>query len=329
MTLPGISIATPTDVRVAGVKDYVAMMRLDHATKHVFIVPGIVLALLLRGHFVRIAPGPFLAGLIVAVTTASANYVINEYLDRSFDAHHPTKSARTAVRMEMSGIVIGLQWAWLVTISLTVAASASKLMLITDVLFATQGIVYNVTPLRLKNLAHLDVLSESVNNPLRLLIGWAMVDPSTLPPSSVILAYWLGGAFLMAAKRLSEYREIVTAHGIDLLKRYRRSFAGYTERSLMASCLVYATLSSMALAIFFLKYRLEYIIILPAVSLLFGQYLTMSMHSGSTAQRPERLFSERNLMYLVASIAILFVIFTFVDIPEIGPLISQSYIRLQ
>jgi hypothetical protein len=38
----------------------------------------------------------------------------------------------------------------------------------------------------------------------------AMVDPTTLPPSSVILLFWAGGAFLMSAKRLSEFREIGT-----------------------------------------------------------------------------------------------------------------------
>src|SRR5271167_2785101 len=38
--------------------DHLAMMRLDHATKHVFILPGVVLALLLRGApLLRDAPG--------------------------------------------------------------------------------------------------------------------------------------------------------------------------------------------------------------------------------------------------------------------------------
>ena len=50
-------------------------------------------------------------------------------------------------------------------------------------------------PLCTKDKPYLDVISESVNNPLRLAIGWAMVDPATLPPASVILAFWLGGAY--------------------------------------------------------------------------------------------------------------------------------------
>jgi 4-hydroxybenzoate polyprenyltransferase len=254
--------------------------------------------------------------------------VINEYLDREFDALHPTKSTRSAVQAEMKSWIIALQWAALVAIGLGFAASASTSMLVTAIIFAAQGVVYNVKPLRSKDVAYLDVISESINNPLRLLIGWAMVDPGTLPPSSVIIAYWLGGAFLMATKRLSEYREIVAAHGKDLLSRYRRSFAGYDEMSLAASCLVYALLSSMTLAIFFMKYRIEYIVTLPAIAMLFGQYLALSMHPGSTAQKPEKLFAEKGLMWLVALLVVLFGAFTFIDVPALEPLTGQHFITL-
>jgi 4-hydroxybenzoate polyprenyltransferase len=202
-------------------------MRLDHATKHVFVVPGTILALLLRGSQVHLAVWSFVAGALVAVLIASANYVINEWLDRDSDALHPTKSARTAVQIRLEGSLVWVQWLILVALGLTIAASSSKTMLVVAIAFAAQGIVYNVRPLRSKDYPYVDVLTESVNNPLRLMIGWAMVDPSTLPPASIILGYWLGGAFLMGAKRLSEYREIVSSHGRELLVRYRASFVDF------------------------------------------------------------------------------------------------------
>ena len=197
------------------------------------------------------------------------------------------------------------------------------------VAFAGQGIIYNVKPLRSKDHAYLDVLTESVNNPLRLLLGWAMVDPTTLPPASLIGGAWFGGAFLMGAKRLSEYREIVAAHGADLLARYRASFARYDEISLTASCFVYALFCVMALAIFFLKYRIEYVLTLPAVALLFGQYLAMAMRPASAAQRPETLFAERGLMALVAVNVALFALCTVIDIPALAPLTAQRFIALR
>ncbi len=314
--------------RPATLADHLSIMRLDHSTKHVFIAPGVVLALLLRGGAVRLTPWPFIAGAAAAVLIASANYVINEWLDRDSDAHHPTKSARVAVRREMRGAYVWWQWAGLAGLGLGLAASASGVMAAIAAVFALQGLVYNVPPLRSKDHAYVDVLSESVNNPLRLLLGWAMVDPTTLPPSSLIFAYWFGGAFLMGAKRLSEYREIVASHGQALLARYRKSFATYDEVSLTASCFVYALVSSMAMAIFFLKYRIEYVLVLPFMALLFGQYMALAMRPASAAQKPETLFAERGLMALAAVIVAIFALCTVVDIPALKPLAEQRFITL-
>jgi len=308
--------------------DYIAIMRLDHVTKHVFVLPGVILALLLRGPQVHIGLWPFVAGAVVAVSIASANYVINEWLDREVDAHHPTKSARTAVQTRLHGSAVWMLWAVLVILGLGFAASTSKSMLYTAIAFAAQGIVYNVKPLRSKDFAYIDVLSESINNPLRLLIGWAMVDPLTLPPISILVGYWLGGAFLMAAKRLSEYREIVASHSRELLVKYRASFARYDEFILTASCIVYALLSAMSLTIFFVKYKIEYVLTLPVIAILFGEYMALAIRPASTAQTPENLFRERILMQIVGVLVIVFAFCTLVNIPILEQLTMPKYITL-
>jgi 4-hydroxybenzoate polyprenyltransferase len=309
-------------------REYVSIARLDHVTKHVFVLPGILLAYLLRGVQTNDLVSMALLGLIVAISIASANYTINEYLDRASDRHHPTKSARAAVQTEMSGTIVFLQWLLLLVVGLTAGYLAGTVMLITAVLFAAQGIFYNVRPIRTKDVPYLDVLSEAVNNPFRLMIGWAIVDPTTLPPSSIILAYWFGGAFLMGSKRLSEYREIVASHGKELLARYRKSFHGYTEINLTSSVFIYALLSIAFLSVFLLKYRIEYLLVLPAVVLLFGKYLALSMLPGSTAQKPERLFKEHGLLVIAAVVAALFVLFTFVDVPALQTLTTQQFIAI-
>ena len=309
--------------------DYVKIARFDHATKHVFIVPGLVTAYLLRGLQNREIGVAIVLGLVVAVCIASANYVINEWLDREFDKFHPTKSLRASVQRELDGNIVIAEWLGLMAIGLTAAALASKLMLVVATIFALQGVFYNIPPLRTKDRPYLDVISESINNPLRLLIGWAMIDSGTLPPASLIAAYWCGGAFLMAAKRFSEYREIVESSGRDLLVRYRASFAGYTEVSLNVSCFIYALLSAFFLAVFLIKYRIEYVLTMPFIALLFGQYLSMSMRPGSTAQNPENLFRERNLILTVWALIAVFLATTFINMPELAGLLDERFIILR
>ena len=34
------------------------------------------------------------------------------------------------------------------------------------------GCLYNIPPIRTKDHAYVDVLSESINNPIRFLVGW-------------------------------------------------------------------------------------------------------------------------------------------------------------
>ena len=133
----------------------------------------------------------------------------------------------------------------------------------------------------------------------------------------------------MAAKRLSEFREITASHSRALLVRYRASFSGYSEISLTVSCFVYALTASFFLAIFLVKYRIEYILTVPAVIALFAHYLALSMEPESAAQKPEKLFKQRSLIMLVALLGALFLFATYTNIPGLDIFMGQRYISLE
>ena len=317
--------SSPAKAR-AGLREYLRIMRLDHMTKHVFILPGVILAVLLRG--IGEAPIVFnlIAGFAAAVAVASANYVINEWLDRGFDAHHPEKSQRAAVQTELDPRVVYTLYAALLVAGLGLAALVNATFLVVAFVFVLAGAVYNVPPLRTKDRAYVDVMSESLNNPLRLTLGWAMVDPNTLPPASVLIAFWFAGAFLMNAKRLAEFRDIVSQLGQSRLALYRRSFAHYTETRLSVANLTYALLCALFLAVFVAKYRIEYVLLFPIVTYLFALYYALSLDFDSVARRPEKLFREPRLMTATLVLGLGFLVTTFVDIPMLERLAEQHFI---
>jgi len=324
--LPLVTVAIP---QRGSFSRYLALARFDHATKHIFIVPGLILAYALRAPPLHNTALSIIVGFASAITIASANYVLNEWLDREYDAHHPSKQARAAVQCSLSPFVVYLEYVAFAVIGLLLAWPLGTFFFLASFVFLVSGLIYNVPPVRSKDLPYIDVISEAMNNPIRLTLGWTIIDPSTMPPSSLIIAYWTAGAFLMGAKRLSEYRDISGTVGPELLHRYRRSFRYYTAESLTVSCFLYAMVSAFFIAAFLVKYRLEYIVAMPFIAVLFSSYLWLALLKNSIAQRPERMFRSKRLIASLA-LAVGALLFTsFVDIPFLYDISKVDFIPVE
>ena len=292
---------------------YVQIARVDHWFKNTFMVLGIVLAFFYRPALASLDVIPrLLLALLATCLIASSNYVLNELLDGPTDAQHPDKRHRPVPSGRIRPGVGYVEWVLVGATGLALAAMLGPYFLASGVWLWLMGIVYNVRPIRTKEWPYLDVLSESINNPIRLLLGWFALIGDRFPPVSLALSYWMIGAFFMAVKRLAEYRRIGDA---SVAAAYRRSFAHYTEERLLVSILFYATTCALFAGIFIVRYRLELILFTPLLGGLFAFYFHIGLRPDSAAQRPERLYRERLFVaYLLVSLAA-FVLLMFTNIP--------------
>ncbi len=286
-----------------GIRPYVQIARIDHWFKNVFMLLGVVLAWFLDPAKVSLSSLPdVLLALAATCLVASSNYVINELLDAPYDRLHPVKRTRPAAAGLVRPWVAIVEWLLLAAAGIGLAWMVHPIVAATALLFWIAGIAYNVPPIRTKELPYLDVLSESINNPLRLLLGWFAVDQQTVPPVSLFVAYWMAGAFFMAIKRLAEYRRIDDP---EVAASYRRSFRHYTEDRLMVSLFFYAVTAGLFTGVFIVRYRLELILALPLVGGFFAYYMRIGLRPDSPVQNPEKLHRERGfLLYVLACAAV-------------------------
>jgi 4-hydroxybenzoate polyprenyltransferase len=305
---------------------YLAIARPDHWIKNIFMIPGIAVALVVA----PITPAdmviPLLLGTISLCLAASANYTINEYLDAAHDQFHPIKSNRPGARGLLDPRFVAAQYLALILASVGLAAIVNAPFALSIVGLLIMGVVYNAPPIRTKDKAYLDTLSESINNPIRFLSGWFIIAPGYFPPSSVLLAYWMGGAFLMGVKRYSEYRGIGNHKQAAL---YRRSFGQYTEHALLLSLFFYAICSAFFIGIFLIKYRIEFLLTTPLFAALFTLYLAIGMKKNSATQAPEKLYRETALICLAAATFVASILLFFVDIPFLHGFMEPSLIHLK
>jgi len=294
------------------VNPYLKIARIDHWFKNVFMLPGFLLAWLLTNITIAESLVPAVIAVLSTCLIASANYVINEWLDAEYDRHHPVKSSRPSAAGQIQARYVFLEYILLIAAGLFLALQLHWEFVVFSVILLSMGVIYNVRPMRSKDRVYLDVLSESVNNPLRLLLGWSALVSGSLLPTSILIAYWMGGAFLMAVKRYAEYRSIQDPERAGL---YRRSFRFYTERTLLLSAHFYAINSAFFLAIFLIKYRIELLLSFPLFAVLFVWYLAIGMRPHSAAQDPETLYRERGFIAYVFFIVLVVMLLLVVDLP--------------
>jgi decaprenyl-phosphate phosphoribosyltransferase len=206
------------------------VLRPKHWIKNTIVLLGMLVAWNYH-HNAPVSVFHAAAVMFSMVTVSSANYLINDLYDREFDLRHRKKKQRDIAQEKFNPrfVIVGLLF---ITTMLVVAFWSPAMSMVVALFFS--GMLYNIPPIRAKDTPFLDVMVESLNNPIRFMAGWFLVT-TTFPPSLFPYLTWVYSNFLMTGKRYAEYHYLGREEAVD----YRKVFKTYDGGRLSGTMGVY------------------------------------------------------------------------------------------
>ncbi len=245
-------------------------------------------------------------GFVAICFVASGNYGINEILDAESDRHNPKKKFRAIPSGKLSVPFVLVLSLVFYGLGIGVTFIAEKYFLTGSVLLLfISGIVYNVKPIRIKDLPYVDFIGEALNNPIRLLVGWyAVAAPNEIVPTSFLLSFWFLGIFLMAAKRFGEIRHIASR---DNSVGYRKSFKYYSEQKILIAMIASLSAFSCMFGALCMKHSIDMMLLLPLLIIFVIWFFNLAYQENTIVKDPERIFEKKGFLFY--SVFLVFVFF--------------------
>jgi 4-hydroxybenzoate polyprenyltransferase len=289
---------------------YVTSLRLGRWPRSMAIIVGFAAVFLVNPVRMRslLTVDAFLKIILAFFLTwmvSTANYIINEITDAPFDAFHPGKRHRPLVQNKISIKVLLMGFLLLVVVALiTARVLYTQAFVLSLGALLLAGILYNVPPLRVKDIPYLDSSLESANNPIRFLIGWYVLA-TPFPPLSLLLSWWAFGNFLMVGKRVAEKKFLTAAES----SAYRLSLNRYSIRGLVTFMIVNGLLFLAMFVIFILRLNLKtFLYMLPFILFYLIIFMIKSIQDRDAAEEPEKLLKNPYFAIYTIFLLVIFVI---------------------
>lgn len=292
------------------IKLYVESLRLTRWPRSLAIIPGFLAFFVLQPKFTHtlINLSSILRLLIAFLLTwfiSTANYIVNEITDAPFDAFHPSKKNRPLVKNKIDKKILMTTWFLLVIISLLISFKIFNVQFVICLIsLLIAGIVYNVPPIRVKDIPFLDSTIESINNPIRFLIGWYIMT-GIFPTVSILISWWFFGNFLMVGKRVAEKKFLTEEESSG----YRISLKKYSLKMLITFMILNAIIFIVSLSIFTIESKLNsFLFSIPFILIYLLMFMKKSIKDIEGAEEPERLLKNPYFAFYTLFIAIIFII---------------------
>jgi 4-hydroxybenzoate polyprenyltransferase len=284
---------------------------LERWPRSLAIIPGFIAVFVLNPQWVKTIAYvdltmKLLLAFILTLFISTANYIVNEITDAPHDAYHPSKKHRPLVNNQISSKVLMALWLLLVIISIGCAYLVYKNIAFLFSLLAllVAGILYNVKPIRMKDIPFLDSTLESANNPIRFLIGWHIVTIN-FPPVSLLLAWWAFGNFLMVGKRVAEKKFLTEKESAG----YRLSLKKYKLKGLIIFMHTSAFVFIAAFCWFALESKLNsFLFSIPFILVYLIMFMKKSLQDIEGAEEPEKLLKNPYFAFYTLFLVTVFIL---------------------
>ncbi len=241
-------------------------------------------------------------GFILLCLLSSANYIINDVIDRERDRHNKEKADRPLASGKIS-VPSAIALAVILTI-----ASLGSAYLIDKRFFLTAAAMFAVSSLYsllLKRELFLDVISLAFNYVLRAVAGAELIKV-WVSPWLVVGAFFLA-LFLAAGKRKSEKIQMESN-----AKKHRQLLGEYSEGTLNFMLQMSATVLLVSYALYtFLGNKPQLVFTLPIALYLVLRYMHLLETGDPAARTFNKVFQDRKMicaaaLYLATSLAIIY-----------------------
>ncbi|MEN8221973.1 MAG: UbiA family prenyltransferase [Acidobacteriota bacterium] len=295
------------------VKYYFESMRLERWPRSLAIIPGFVAAAVLVPSALSsksyiISAVLLILAFLLTLLISTSNYIINEIADAPSDAHHPAKKDRPLVRKLISIKILMILWAILVLVSFTAAYIFFNInFLLSLAALLTAGMLYNIPPVRIKDIPFLDSTLESANNPIRFLTGWFVLT-TNFPPLSLLISWWAFGNFLMVGKRVAEKKFLSPEESAG----YRLSLKRYSSKSLVFFMVLNAVIFISTFSLFAIETEMYTLLIsVPFILFYLGMFMKKSVQDRDGAEEPEKLLKNPYFALYTVFLIIIFLLAYF------------------
>jgi len=289
---------------------YLQSLRLDRWPRSLAIIPGVIAVFILTPgllhqiNWVNLMT-KLVVGFLLTWFISTANYIVNEITDAPFDRHHPQKKNRPLIHNQISKTKLMVFWFILVGISVAVALVLfHRYFLFSLMALLAAGIIYNIPPVRLKDIPLLDSTAESANNPIRFLIGWYIVE-TAFPPLLLLISWWCFGNFLMIGKRMAEKKFLTEQESAG----YRLSLKKSSFHLLMSFMAVNAFVFLLTFALFSVQFKFyTFLFSLPFILIYLIMFMKKSLKDREGAEEPEKLLKNPHFLIYTIFLVILFIL---------------------